>query len=88
MEYPVFLYRATGCARCNNTGYQGRFAIFEVLQVTPEVEHMLQSGEEVSKIAARLEEREDYQTLAQSVKKAILKGETSMQEIKEVDIDD
>ena len=49
---------------------------------------MLQSGEEVSRIAVKLEERGDYQTLAQSVKKAILKGETSMQEIKEVDIDD
>ena len=88
MDYPVFLYKAKGCARCNDTGYQGRFAIFEVLHVTPEIGHMLQSGEEVSRIAVKLEERGDYQTLAQSVKKAILKGETSMQEIKEVDIDD
>ena len=88
VDYPVFLYKAKGCARCNDTGYQGRFAIFEVLHVTPEIEHMLQSGEEVFRIAAKLEERGDYQTLAQSVKKAILKGETSMQEIKEVDIDD
>ncbi len=88
VDYPVFLYKAKGCARCNDTGYQGRFAIFEVLHVTPEIGHMLQSGEEVSRIAVKLEERGDYQTLAQSVKKAILKGETSMQEIKEVDIDD
>lgn len=88
VDFPVFLYRPKGCGRCNGTGYHGRFAVFEVLHVTPEIERMLQSGEDVSVISARLEEQGDYQTLAQSVKNAILRGETSMQEIKEVDMDD
>jgi type IV pilus assembly protein PilB len=39
-ELPV-LYRPIGCASCGKTGYQGRFAIHEVLLVTEEVGHLV-----------------------------------------------
>lgn len=29
--------RGTGCSRCNNTGYNGRIGIFELLTITPEM---------------------------------------------------
>jgi type IV pilus assembly protein PilB len=35
------LYRAVGCGACGRTGYHGRFAIHEVLQVTEEVERII-----------------------------------------------
>ena len=33
----VTLYRGKGCDICGHTGYKGRIALFEILQVTPEV---------------------------------------------------
>lgn len=35
------IYRAVGCPRCARTGYGGRFAIAEMLQMTPELRHQI-----------------------------------------------
>src|SRR5262249_60365452 len=32
----VYLHRSNGCARCRNTGFPGRVALYEVLPVTAE----------------------------------------------------
>ncbi|HWI53658.1 MAG TPA: ATPase, T2SS/T4P/T4SS family [Symbiobacteriaceae bacterium] len=37
----VTLYRATGCPRCNGTGYSGRFPVFEFLRVTPAMQDLV-----------------------------------------------
>ncbi|QQR83786.1 type II/IV secretion system protein [Candidatus Peregrinibacteria bacterium] len=37
----AFLYQATGCEHCNQTGYRGRIALFEVLEVSPNLEEMI-----------------------------------------------
>jgi len=34
-------YRARGCARCNNTGYKGRFAVVEAFNLTDEVKNLI-----------------------------------------------
>lgn len=33
----ITFYKAVGCEECNNTGYKGRTAIFEIMQMTPAV---------------------------------------------------
>jgi type IV pilus assembly protein PilB len=38
------LYRAVGCNRCGTTGYRGRLAIHEVMEVDEEIERMISSG--------------------------------------------
>lgn len=40
---PTF-YQATGCHRCNNTGYKGRIGVYELLLITPELSTALQQG--------------------------------------------
>ncbi len=37
----IKLFRGKGCNECNNTGYLGRIAIFEVLKITPAVNKMI-----------------------------------------------
>ena len=37
------LYRAVGCAQCDMTGYSGRMGIYEVLDITPEIAHLITS---------------------------------------------
>ncbi len=39
----VTLYRAVGCAQCDMTGYSGRMGIYEVLDITPEIAHLITS---------------------------------------------
>jgi type IV pilus assembly protein PilB len=41
MEVPHRLFCAVGCQRCGNTGYAGRFAVHEVLNVNEEIERMI-----------------------------------------------
>lgn len=34
-------YQGKGCSACNNTGYRGRIAIFELIAVTPELQDLI-----------------------------------------------
>lgn len=36
----ITFYKAVGCPNCNNTGYKGRLAIFEIMEMTPEIAHL------------------------------------------------
>ncbi len=38
------VHEANGCERCGGTGYRGRAGVFEVLEVTDEVRHLVGSG--------------------------------------------
>jgi type II secretory ATPase GspE/PulE/Tfp pilus assembly ATPase PilB-like protein len=44
------LYRARGCKACADTGYRGRMALHELLQVTPTIKHLIQTRAPVSEI--------------------------------------
>lgn len=37
----IHLFKGTGCNECNNTGYLGRIAIFEVLKITSAINRMI-----------------------------------------------
>lgn len=36
-----YVYDAKGCPRCGNTGYKGRTAIYELVELTPEIRQMV-----------------------------------------------
>lgn len=36
----ITFYQANGCEECNNMGYRGRIAIFELMVITPEIGHL------------------------------------------------
>jgi len=40
-EKPLHLFKGEGCNECNNTGYLGRIAIFEVLKITSPINRMI-----------------------------------------------
>jgi len=37
----VTIYRAKGCNECNNTGYKGRIAVYEILTVNREIKELI-----------------------------------------------
>ena len=51
-EDEVF-YEGAGCEHCNNTGYLGRMAVYEMLTLTPALRELIQKGEPVEVLRAQ-----------------------------------
>lgn len=50
----VAVAKAVGCKKCNNTGYRGRIGIYEVLEVTEEIQKLIvkrATSEEINQLA-------------------------------------
>ena len=78
-----FWYEGDGCESCNGTGYLGRFAITELLDLTPHIRDMIVSRRPVSEIE-QAAIAEGFTTLRQSAMKKAIDGETSLHEINRV----
>lgn len=74
------LYRAAGCPDCAMTGYLGRFAVLEVLTVTPEVERRIAAGETADRIAEAARAA-GMPTLFSSGVNHILRGESTVEDL-------
>ena len=49
-------YEPVGCRRCNGSGYRGRLGLYEVMTVSPEIQHMAlerRPAEEIRDVAVR-----------------------------------
>ncbi len=44
LKAPVEVKQGAGCSLCNSSGYKGRTAIFEVLEVTREIKNLIDQG--------------------------------------------
>jgi type IV pilus assembly protein PilB len=74
------LFRAVGCGACGGTGYHGRFAIHEVLEVSEEIERIIvERGhtDEIRKMAIG----QGMLTLRQAGLIGVSEGTTSIEEI-------
>jgi len=76
-------YTPVGCSRCLRTGYLGRRAIFEMLQVTDELRDVIMSEPTIHAMK-QVVEQGVFTTLAQSGWKLVVEGVTSMEEIERV----
>lgn len=76
----VQIKRIKGCPKCNFTGYSGRTTISEVLYLDKEMRKLVEEGASVDSIRdAAL--RKGMDTLFESAKKLVLKGETTISEM-------
>jgi type IV pilus assembly protein PilB len=83
----ITCYRGRGCSECNNSGYKGRLALYEVMPLHDEVREMILEGasaDELKKTAIRL----GMKTLRMSGLAKIKKGMTSVEEILRVTFGD
>ncbi|HEY5792189.1 MAG TPA: ATPase, T2SS/T4P/T4SS family, partial [Chthoniobacterales bacterium] len=77
------LFKAHGCEACRNSGYQGRIAIYEICQVTPALQDMIQRkvpGGELKKLAAA----EGMHSLRENGWERVKEGITSIGEVMRV----
>ena len=82
-EANVKIYEKGGCAYCNNTGYQGRIAVYEIMDVTPEIKEMIvneASSADIKKVAVSC----GMHTLHRSAAELVIRGITTIQEMRKV----
>lgn len=76
----VKIYRPVGCPECNNTGYKGRIAAYEIFTITSEIRELIArraSIEEVRQLALS----SGMNTLSKSCSRLVLDGITSLEEM-------
>lgn len=77
------LYKANGCDECNNTGFNGRLPIYEVLTPSKKAIEHLHHGH-LLEFAKTAESQDDFISLAQSGATLSLKGETALEDVLKV----
>jgi type IV pilus assembly protein PilB len=80
-ETPVTLYRGEGCNHCDNTGYSGRVACFEVLTVNDVIRQLILSKPSVEAVKKAATEA-GMTTLRQNALEKVLGGVTTVDEIR------
>ena len=76
-------FRATGCPRCQGSGYTGRKAIFECLFVDAGIRDMIARGE-ASVVIAEAARRNGYEPLIADGLRCVLSGESTFEELRRV----
>ncbi len=76
----ITCYRGKGCSICNNTGYKGRIALYEVLAMTDEIRELILTGASSLEIK-REAVRQGMKTLRQSGINKLKQGIISLEEV-------
>jgi type IV pilus assembly protein PilB len=79
----VVFYEGTGCSECNGTGYRGRRAITEFLDLSDRIREMILDKKPNSELR-RVAMEEGMHTLRQSAIKKVYAGQTTLREINRV----
>jgi len=74
------LFRGRGCERCNNTGYKGRVALYEVMEIDDEVRELILSGASAVELRSKAVEN-GMLTLRGSGLQKIRDGVTTIDEV-------
>ena len=80
MKEPMPLYKGSGCAFCNFTGYKGRSGIHEILVVTKEIRELVNRKASIDQIAMTAV-RQGTTSLQQSCTSLVLSGVTTVDEL-------
>ncbi len=77
---PITLSKGEGCQECNQTGYLGRIAIFEILKVTTAInQHVLR--QESADIIEQTAKKEGFIRMIEDGYLKVLDGVTTMEEV-------
>ena len=76
----ITIYKGRGCSRCNNTGYKGRVAIYEIISISDQIRNMILKGRSLEEIREQ-SIKEGTSTLRNSGLKKIKEGITTIEEV-------
>ncbi len=73
-------YDAVGCDRCRNTGFSGRFAIYEVVLLTEEMQDLIVRGEDSRKLQEQ-SYKDGYVPMREYGWHKCMAGQTTLEEV-------
>lgn len=79
-DYVIYQGRGEGCKLCSGTGYKGRLAVFEVMNINDELKEFILSGASALEIK-REAVRQGMRTLRQSALEKLKLGVTTIEEV-------
>lgn len=79
-DYVIYKGRGEDCKLCSGTGYKGRLAVFEVMELNDEIKEFILSGASAMEIK-REAIRQGMRTLRQSALQTLKQGVTSIEEV-------
>jgi len=83
LDQPIF-YRGKGCNACGNTGYKGRIAIYEIVNISPSLQSIIVENVDIERRFREQAEREGMITMKQDgILKALL-GFTTLDEVERI----
>lgn len=75
---PLSYFKPAGCPRCNYTGYSGRIAVFEIIEICEELRLAVKAGR--TEISDHMQERQ-IPKLSSSAYDLFCRGESSLDEV-------
>jgi len=83
LEHTHVFYEGVGCIECNGTGFKGRFAICELLDLTDRIRELILEKRPTSEIKKAARE-EGMRFLRESAVERVMDGQTTLREINKV----
>ena len=81
----MYFYKGKGCPNCFHTGYRGRTAVFEMLQITSKVRSMISRRASRDEIETELKKPESgFVSLRKNALRLVLEGVTTGEEVMRV----
>jgi type IV pilus assembly protein PilB len=75
-----FFFHGTGCAHCKNTGYQGRIAILEIIDVNDKIQEMILNPRKIIR-EEEVRSSQEFITIKEDGIIKALQGYTTLQEV-------
>lgn len=77
----LIFYEGAGCPECGGLGYKGRLGLYETIEVTPEIQKLIQNEKTTDYEIEQLAIQNGTVTMLQDGILKALNGETSLQEV-------
>jgi type IV pilus assembly protein PilB len=87
VDQPLTIYEPGGCSMCNETGFFGRTGVYEIMEMSPKLKHLvtIKSNTETLKDAAL---EEGMHTLRMSAAQYVIEGVTTIRELLKVSMEE
>lgn len=82
----ITIYEPCGCPKCDGTGFRGRIGVYEIMEITQPLKHIISKGGDVEAIKKQALE-DGMHTLRMSATLHVLEGTTSVPEMMRVSFD-
>lgn len=76
----IELYHGVGCDHCNQTGYQGRLGVYELMVTTDKIREMLMRGESAAAVR-RVSREQGMSTMREDAWRKAINGITTIEEV-------